>query len=1126
MKTNKRSRVISLLLCLVMMLGTLHTVAFAASEKPATRMVTQTLVPEEDDLPDGDMLFAGYLERQLYPEASDGVSLFGISAGDMLNEGGLEKAVYDDLKPKIEKVADGTISSTKFTVEADISALKWTKEQLGCEIVSGGSITEAAKNAVAEKFSSMLNTTTVLHALLADCPYELYWFDKTTGIKIGYETSGTSEEIEIKNLTLSFSVSGAYAGSADYTADTTKTGAAKSAVANAKEIVEANKDKSDRDKLEAYKNKICDLVSYNNGAAADESTPYGDPWQLIYVFDNDLNTNVVCEGYSKAFQYLCDLSDFTDGTTCFTVSGTMTGGTGAGRHMWNIVNIKTQNYLVDVTNCDAGTVGAPNNLFMKQVAGIDGGKKHTFTVSSTNVVYTYDEDQNGLFCNGYLKLDPLSETRDYKYTGLSLDKVYDGQPVKLSLTNVLATDNGLVNQSVSESGLYGKYVIADYYLLQNGGWVKLGFLYDGWTELVGPKDPGSYKIVFRSAFEGEQNFHFFSLYFTIAASCEHTMTKIEAKAATCTDTGNNEYYYCTKCKKYYKELAGTTETTVEAEVISAKGHSYGSLIAEVPATHTTAGTKAHYECSVCNKLFDTAKNETTAEKLVLAIIPHEYGEDWKSDGINHWKECTCGDQKDVATHSFAWKIDTPATEETTGIQHEECTVCGYKRNENTTIPKLDHTHKWVETPAKASTCTEQGNNQYFFCSKCNKYYKADKVTETSVAAETLPLANHNYGSLIAEVPATHTTAGTKAHYKCSVCNKLFDTAKNETTAEALVIAIISHSYDGWKYNNDNHWKECGCGNIAEQAAHTYGAWTVTKPATETEKGMQERTCTVCSFKENAEIPMLDHTHKYGTEWKFSANGHWHECTICHEQKDVAIHSYTDESDTTCNICGYERMVYDITAGDNQNYTVTVDSNVTITCNGDFSKFQGVQVDGELVDPSNYTAVSGSTVLTLKSDYLKTLVAGNHIVTFVYEDGIATADLTVVEVPAHEHSYDTDWKSDADNHWHACSCGDKKDAAAHSFKWVTDEAATATQKGSKHEECKVCGYKKAAVEIPETGTPTDPSKPEDPDSPQTGDNGMMPLWVALLFVSGAGVAGATLYSRKKKTRNNNKDHAAV
>ena len=275
MKTNKRSRVISLLLCLVMMLGTLHTVAFAASEKPATRMVTQTLVPEEDDLPDGDMLFAGYLERQLYPEASDGVSLFGISAGDMLNEGGLEKAVYDDLKPKIEKVADGTISSTKFTVEADISALKWTKEQLGCEIVSGGSITEAAKNAVAEKFSSMLNTTTVLHALLADCPYELYWFDKTTGIKIGYETSGTSEEIEIKNLTLSFSVSGAYAGSADYTADTTKTGAAKSAVAEVLAV--------------GYKNRF--LKEKIN---IDTSSLLGRTLlDTMCIFDSNYDTNVI-----------------------------------------------------------------------------------------------------------------------------------------------------------------------------------------------------------------------------------------------------------------------------------------------------------------------------------------------------------------------------------------------------------------------------------------------------------------------------------------------------------------------------------------------------------------------------------------------------------------------------------------------------------------------------------------------------------------------------------------------------------------------------------------------------------------------------------------------------------------
>ena len=129
-------------------------------------------------------------------------------------------------------------------------------------------------------------------------------------------------------------------------------------------------------------------------------------------------------------------------------------------------------------------------------------------------------------------------------------------------------------------------------------------------------------------------------------------------------------------------------------------------------------------------------------------------------------------------------------------------------------------------------------------------------------------------------------------------------------------------------------------------------------------------------------------------------------------------------------------------------------------------------------------------------------------------------MTTETIPAtgggeHTHNYSSDWKSDSINHWKECSCGDKADVAAHSFKWVVDKEATATKKGSKHEECKVCHDKKAAVEIPATGTPTNPTNPENPDSPQTGDNSMMGLWIALLFVSGAGVVGTTVYGRKKK-----------
>ena len=124
---------------------------------------------------------------------------------------------------------------------------------------------------------------------------------------------------------------------------------------------------------------------------------------------------------------------------------------------------------------------------------------------------------------------------------------------------------------------------------------------------------------------------------------------------------------------------------------------------------------------------------------------------------------------------------------------------------------------------------------------------------------------------------------------------------------------------------------------------------------------------------------------------------------------------------------------------------------------------------------------------------------------------------------HTHSYSSDWKSDSINHWHECSCGDKDDVAAHSFKWVVDKEATATKKGSKHEECKFCGYQRPAVEIPATGSTTKPTDPTESnpntgaldDVPQTGDNSNMILWIVLLLASGLGVTGTVVYSKRKK-----------
>ena len=111
-------------------------------------------------------------------------------------------------------------------------------------------------------------------------------------------------------------------------------------------------------------------------------------------------------------------------------------------------------------------------------------------------------------------------------------------------------------------------------------------------------------------------------------------------------------------------------------------HSASEWIVDTAATETADGTK-HKECTVCKKVLETAPIPATG-----STHTHSNGTEWKYDGTNHWHECECGDKADTTAHSFQWVIDKAATKEATGIKHEECTVCGAKRSENTVIDKL------------------------------------------------------------------------------------------------------------------------------------------------------------------------------------------------------------------------------------------------------------------------------------------------------------------------------------------------------------------------------------------------------------------------------------------------------
>ena len=136
--------------------------------------------------------------------------------------------------------------------------------------------------------------------------------------------------------------------------------------------------------------------------------------------------------------------------------------------------------------------------------------------------------------------------------------------------------------------------------------------------------------------------------FTAMNAQSHTLEEDAAVAPTCTEAGKTLGHHCTGCD--YKD---------GGEVVNALGHDKVHHD-EVEATCTTDGMDEYTECTRCHKLWDDLDEETTTNVLVNPKLGHNY----------------------------EWIIDTPATFTQSGLQHEECSRCHDKKNENTVIDKL------------------------------------------------------------------------------------------------------------------------------------------------------------------------------------------------------------------------------------------------------------------------------------------------------------------------------------------------------------------------------------------------------------------------------------------------------
>ena len=238
-----------------------------------------------------------------------------------------------------------------------------------------------------------IDTDAVVYALSFDLPYAIFL---TTQIRISHGISLTDSQMILGHLTVQFTSRSAEHGISSLRQQDINC-QFDIAMIVAADIVARHAHESDFQKLRSYRDEICAMTDFNFAAAGltpfegseEEALIAADYGRIAFwVFDDDDETDVECSGYAKAFQYLCDLSSFDSGLKCHYVGGYANGE----KHAWNLVETADgARYLVDVTNCDDGRIGAGGQLFMKGATTGSVWQGYTIQLGDSQITYCYDE---------------------------------------------------------------------------------------------------------------------------------------------------------------------------------------------------------------------------------------------------------------------------------------------------------------------------------------------------------------------------------------------------------------------------------------------------------------------------------------------------------------------------------------------------------------------------------------------------------------------------------------------------------------------------------------------------------------------------------------------------------------
>ena len=505
------------------------------------------------------------------------------------------------------------------------------------------------------------------------------------------------------------------------------------------------------------------------------------------------------------------------------------------------------------------------------------------------------------------------------------------------------------------------------------------------------------------------------------------ITKTEAKDPNCTEPGNEAYWHCADCGKYFADKNGAMDTskaydTNESFLESPLNHVFTKAIADAAhqksAATCTEAPVYYYSCARCEVMGN--------EKTFHAGTPlgHDFTEKVTDDA--HLKTAATCTEAAVYYYDCS-RCDTHSTKDTF--------TSGEPLGHDFTEKLVDDAHL-----KSAATCTEAAV-YYYDCSRCNEHSTDKTFTDGT------PLGHDFTEKLVDDAHLKSAATCTEAavyYYDCSRCDT-HSADKTFTDGNPL-----GHSYTKEDAGADHlksaatctedavYYKSCErCGKNGTETftaadtalGHSYtkedtGAAHLKSAATCTEDAVYFKSCERCGVNGSetftAAGTALGHDFA-GQPYLHDETGHWQTCKRdgCDVTSTAEKHisdegkitkeptaAVEGEKTFTCTVCGLvlrtepvAKLAPTIVEGANGKYQSGGNTGLTFRSNASFEDFLSVSVDGKVLDKNQYTLREGSILVTLKADYLSTLSVGQHTLGVTSVSGTAETVFTVTAAPA-------------------------------------------------------------------------------------------------------------------------------